>query len=78
MGMMFFVNNLFVFVVFTGPEQKITKDEKVGFIGGILAGVEEESSEEEEEQLLVPVQKTSVMQLEELSDSVETRNKHFV
>jgi hypothetical protein len=47
----------------------VTKEEKVGYIGGILAGVgdeEEESSSEEES--LVPAPKSAVMQLEELSD----------
>ena len=55
----------------TGPEQKVTSEEKTGIIGGILAGLEEEESSSEEE-LVAVAEKSSVVQLEELSDSVET------
>jgi ADP-ribose pyrophosphatase YjhB (NUDIX family) len=55
-----------------GPEQKVTSEEKTGVIGGIIAGMEEEESSEEDEMAVAVVEKSSVMQLEELSDSVET------
>ncbi len=56
----------------SGPEQKVTNEEKTGVIGGILAGMEEEEESSEEEEATAAAEKSSVTQLEELSDSVET------
>lgn len=59
----------------SGPEAKVTDEEKTGIIGGIIAGLEPElsSEEDDDDDLMGEVEeKTSVMQLEELSDSVET------
>lgn len=59
----------------SGPEQKVTHEEQMGVIGGILAGVEEEDGGSSDEGLLgggEPQKKSSTQVLEELSDSVET------
>lgn len=57
----------------TGPEAQLTSEEKMGVIGGIIAGMEESDSEEDSDEFEAQaVEKSSVMQLEELTESVET------
>jgi hypothetical protein len=54
------------------PDIKETNEEQTGIIPGIIPGMEPEGSSDEDDFGIFEDEKSSVKQLEELSDSVET------